>query len=805
MKLYFLTFFRQSINRPKYLLINLFCLTLGIGCAFYIYLFIYKELNTDRFHSKHKDIYKVFSVRKEGSEVMSHTSLPMGPYFKDQLPGVTDFTRVIHREDKPYTYIIGNDSLYNIPLTQVDTSFFKIFDFEIAVGSLEEFKNKPNGVFLLPEIANRFFGNENPIGKTFSAEVPTRPDSRYEFEVIGLIKNYPEESTIKPKIIGNIQLEVDKPDSKYWGQLAGDLYLQAPNTSKTDLSQRIKKLPPVTEGNSSYSYELDFKEYKAVPLKEVYFFSANIPGNTTHGDQQLVKILIFIGGSILLLVIFNYVILNLGIITSKGQEIKTRRTLGASKISVYIQFLVNASLHMLISFALILSLYPIIISGLSTYKAYQYSLIPGTDLSLLVWFIVLLIIISFVTGTIVYLVSTRVVPIITLSQNLKPKRNGIYQTLIQFQLIITIISIICVLFLERQINLVRNAELGFDMQNTVIVNTIRNLPLRQELSNLSYVENITQGPGPFSNTPRLDTVVLADNSKVVAQVVQSDHNFIDTYNIPLVDGKNLNPDLCFNSYEDWRHWNNGNKGHVNEVIEVLVNKKFIEKAGIKNPVGTLFKDGPMFRNASIVGVLDNYQNLPFYYENTPVVIGSRFYGYQTQLGIKVTPGSKQQLIDFLQSAYSNVGLGHLTDQLIWTYDFERIYQREIGLQKLVQNLTFIIILISCLGLFALNLFISSARTKEIGIRKVNGAKISEILALLNKDFIKWVVMAFAIATPIAWFAMSRWLENFAYKTELSWWVFALAGLVALGIALLTVSWQSWKAATRNPVEALRYE
>ncbi|MEQ8555662.1 MAG: ABC transporter permease [Cyclobacteriaceae bacterium] len=804
MKLYLLTFFRQSINRPKYLLINLFCLTLGIGCAFYIYLFVYKELNTDRFHSKHEDIYKVFSVRKDGSEIWSNSSMLMGPYFKDHLPEIKDYVRLIHWENQ-LNYKLGDHVFENIPITHVDTNFFSVFDFEVIAGSIDKFKNTPNGVFLLPETAVKLFGQENPIGKTISAEEAIRPEQKYEFIVVGLLSNYPEESTIKPQIIANIQQEAKKSSYKHWGAMSAELYLHAPGTNKFHITQKIKNLPSVKVGNQYYSYNLSFQEYEAAPLKNVYFFSAGIPGNTNHGDEQLINVLISIGFSILFLIVVNYIILNLGIITSRGQEIKTRRTLGASKISVCIQYLVNATLHIFIAFGIILILYPLIIQDLSTFEAYQYTLITATDMDLLLWFIVMLFFTSLSTGLLVYLVSTKTIPIINLSYSPKIKRGRIYQTLIQFQFIITIITIICVLFLDRQINLVRNADLGFDMQNTVLVYTLRDLPIREEVSKLSYVENIAHGHGPFSNAPRLDTVFLADGSKVVAQVIHGDDKFVDAYKIPIVEGSNLNPELCFRSMGEWKTWNNGNRGRSDEVIEVLVNKRFVEKAGLENPVGTLFKNGPGFRSAQIVGILDDYQNVPFYYNSTPIVLGNRFYGYQNRLGINVIPGSKSQLMEFLKTHFTNLGLGSQFDQLVWTYDFDEIYKREVGLLKLVQNLTFVIILISCLGLFALNLFISGSRTKEIGIRKVNGARVIEILKLINKDFVKWVVIAFIIATPIAWYAMDQWLQNFAYKTELSWWIFALAGLLALGIALLTVSWQSWKAATRNPVEALRYE
>jgi putative ABC transport system permease protein len=238
------------------------------------------------------------------------------------------------------------------------------------------------------------------------------------------------------------------------------------------------------------------------------------------------------------------------------------------------------------------------------------------------------------------------------------------------------------------------------------------------------------------------------------------------------------------------------------ITEVLVNETFVKEANLKEPIGTIISNDQMI--GKIVGVVKDAYQSAFYEPIEPLVLGNVPF-HRISLILNLAAGSFPDFSTDLQDYANQVGLGPYLDLLYSKKDKSQIFSKETVLIRLFSASFLIALTILILGLFAMNMFVAESKTKEIGIRKVNGARISEIMALLNKNLVKWVVVSGIIATPIAYYAMNKWLESFAYKTSLSWWIFALAGLLALGIALLTVSWQSWRAATRNPVEALRYE
>jgi putative ABC transport system permease protein len=322
----------------------------------------------------------------------------------------------------------------------------------------------------------------------------------------------------------------------------------------------------------------------------------------------------------------------------------------------------------------------------------------------------------------------------------------------------------------------------------------------QECSNYPIVKNASLGHTLFKNTAYLDDITVEKNQEVVkAQCIWGDNNYINTYNLKLLSGNNIDGTKLPPVGDAYSY------PRDNDVLDILVNEEFIRKSGLKDPLGTIIS---IHHNGTdkgrITGIIADVKNTPFYMSVTPAIIG---YGmsYMPDIVVSVNEGKMDEFKTMVDNFFIKIGKKSQMGYQTYNFDFERWYHKEQVLMRLLTLLSIIILGILLLGIYGTSLFLSENKTKEIGIRKVNGAQISEVLIMLNRDFVKWVAIAFVIATPIAYFAMHKWLENFAYKTELSWWIFALAGLLALGIALLTVSWQSWRAATRNPVEALRYE
>lgn len=320
--------------------------------------------------------------------------------------------------------------------------------------------------------------------------------------------------------------------------------------------------------------------------------------------------------------------------------------------------------------------------------------------------------------------------------------------------------------------------------------------INNALANQSFIKNFSQGLSPISpfempwKTNTIENEYSTQNSLVVTP------EYLNLFGLKVVEGR---------FFEKGRDKSRGNQVIINQAAKKFWNIDDITTTRILNKYWSMSMfDGESDAGYQIIGVVKDFNSEHLSVSPQPIVM-LYFDDMDADFFIELEPGSEQAGITFIQDLLKKLNPGEPVHYTFFSDEIEALYQKEKRLSEIYILFTVVAFLISATGLFAIALYDTRKRTKEIGIRKVNGAKISEILILLNRDFVKWVAIAFVIATPIAWYAMHKWLENFAYKTELSWWIFALAGLLALGVALVTVSWQSWRAAARNPVEALRYE
>ncbi len=390
-------------------------------------------------------------------------------------------------------------------------------------------------------------------------------------------------------------------------------------------------------------------------------------------------------------------------------------------------------------------------------------------------------------------------PIISsINEKIKASNNTFRGGLVTFQFAVSIALVISFLFVYKQINYLHHKNLGLDKENIVV---IPSTPQLNEKLNV-FKQQLAQNPNILSASASKRTpsqglwdsggasVISDGNSNPLdfrLANVRVDEDFLSTYKIDLVAGEN------FDKSKD------SDKGY-------LINETAAKKIGWKSPedaIGNQINYGGHVDK--IIGVTKDFHYESLHVPLAPIIMMYRPSSFNS-VSIRITPFEKTQTIAFIK----NIWQQYNEQDNIFSYEFlddrfNRLYTAEENIKQLLNYFMIIALSIAILGLIGLSMFIIQRRVKEIGIRKVNGAKISEVMTLLNKDFMRWVAIAFIIATPVAWFAMHKWLENFAYKTTLNWWIFALAGVLALGIALLTVSWQSWRAATRNPVEALRYE
>jgi putative ABC transport system permease protein len=781
-------------------LINIFSFSIGIVAVLFITLFVVKEFNADRFHEKHKNIYRVLKTAVGAPIRYSFTEYPLARLLQNNHPEIQDYTRF--SDFKGHQITINEKQFVDQKISYVDRSFFNIFDFKLKVGNLNSLFEQPNTIVIDQVTARLYFNSIDVLGKTLISDYPGEEEKK-EYTIVGVLNNYPEESTLQPHLITNIKSIAEKYEDYYFVS-SPQLFLYIPNCSD------IQKLALNFSATFNRKYNeltgrnepVEENRYSLQQLTNLYLHSSDVSDDLPKGDYILVWVLTGIGIVLLLVTFMNYLILNLGVSLKNQKQNQIRTILGSSSGWLKMKYASESVFYSLITFVVALFLLPIVHRFIANFSNYRYSIFSGSDPKIVFIFLLFLITIGALSGYLQYALLFQ-----RKNRNIQlagfKTRKPYFRYLIQFQLFIFIVIVSGVILINRQMNFIRNQDLGFDLQNTVTVNInddFNRQLFMQECSNYPMVKNASLGHTLFKNTAYLNEVTIEINQDIVkAQCIWGDNNYINTYNIKLLSGKNIDGaklppvDSAYSYPRD------------NDVLDILVNEEFVKKSGLKDPLGTILS---IHHNGTdkgrICGIIADVKNTPFYNSVTPLIIG---YGmcYMPSIVVSVNEGQMDEFNKMVDNFFIKIGKKSYIGYSTFNFDFEIWYHKEQVLMRLLSLLSIIILVILLLGIYGTSLFLSESKTKEIGIRKVNGATISEVLLMLNHDFVKWVAIAFVIATPLAWFTMHKWLENFAYKTELSWWIFALSGLLALGIALLTVSWQSWRAATRNPVEALRYE
>ena len=800
-------YLRRISRNYKIYAISILGMSIAIIASFHIYHFVFKELSVDTSHTKRKDIYRLVNKNPNSNFRSTETFLPLGELLKGELPEVQDYVRII--TEFPLELIHeGKTGINNFLL--IDPSFFKIFDFRLKSGSVENFKNTPNGIIISEKTATQLFKNENPIGKTITVS-RYRSNKNNALQVVGVMEGIPKTSTIYGDYFINISCFYDfqRPNSRTFEWFARDaeLYVYAPKLSEKEvLSNKITTalLPKIKSPNNLTVMSVGLEDIKEINyqfdlqrLDELYFDSLDISGQKIKGDIQFIRVLILIICLALFLATSNYIIMNLGLNLNRAKEFKTKRYLGASKKNIFFQFLTESTINTAFCFVLTLISYPLLDKFISNIIGFDYHLSLTNDFTFLISFFLIILSIGVLIGVLEYLLSYK--SIFITNKEVQPKNTWLSKKImIVFQLFLFICLTICILFVRKQIDYIHTKDIGYDIKNVISVSSNVKKDLKNYLKTKSYVKEVSRGQSLFKTKINLEKVFLENKEVINTIQIEGDENYLKVHGIRLLKGKGLN-----SSNTPTKSIMNTTNHYV-KFYDVLVNEEFVKRANLKNPIGTILTKGEI-KKYTIVGVFQNVYNSPLYNPVQPIIIGSETrFAHVFQVACEES--YKAELIsDLINSEELQQIPEKYREQMVGTYNYQDIYKKELILKRLLEAFTFIVLFISILGMIAISLFITESKTKEIGIRKVNGATIKEIMLMLNKDFIKWVVVAFVIACPIAYYAMSKWLENFAYKTTLSWWVFALAGVFTLVIALLTVSWQTYRAATRNPVESLRDE
>ena len=770
--------------------------TIAFCCCILIYLFVADELSFDKYNKNFAHTYRLNLQSKD----KSYKSCSFPAVFTEKftkIPGIERYARF-------QTYIgerfisVDNTTYNATSFLFADPEILDIFQFEFLMGNPKEALEKPLNIIINQSTSQKYFGNANPIGKII------KQDDR-EFTVSAVVKDLPRQSHFNMNFLAPVaSYKMTNSDMlTKWYITAFCYYLLIPDeVNKKEVETQLANL--FAEGNGIDKSKIEFEMYLE-PLSNIHLKSVGTRwDNALKGDIQVVYGLGMIALLILGIVIANYINMLTSESRRKAKETSIQRVNGASGYTIIADQVLETSVFLLSSFLLSMVLTSLMIPVVNN--------LSGKLLSIN-WSVLMPGLVLFATSIIL----SSIYPIVLLN-SIEPaealknqikiikvksqqKQQWLRGALVTFQLAIATLLITSTIVINNQLHLVMNVKTGFDKENTLIVfnpytegmNERYNL-FRQRLSNMTMIKSIgvaQNAPGNYINNFTPAWLPNQIDQKIDIGQISVDHDFLRTIGARFVAGR----DFDINVSSD-------------KTTGMIINRSAVKALNLTDPIGRkiVVQNNAYTPNneLEVIGVIEDMQYFTLREASKPVMYYIKDWG-KSEIALKLGSGNYSSTLKQIEAIWKDIA-----PQWPFSYQFmdERIslnYNSEINMAKIITGLSGISIFLSILGILGMILFTIQQRTKEIGIRKVNGARISEVLMMLNKDFVKWAAIAFVVATPIAYYALNKWLENFAYKTELSWWIFALSGILSLAIALITVSWQSWKAATRNPVEALRYE
>jgi putative ABC transport system permease protein len=756
-------FYIRSLLRNKvFSTITIGSFAVSIAVIILLTSFLVSEFGYDSHLKNIERIYRVKASKNEASVPEQGRELLLSNI--PEIEAVTNF--MIGNEP-----VVYNKTYYNANVINSDEGLFSVLPIEFVIGSPKGVFGDKKNVVITESLSKRIFGAENPVGKILNISY------KEDVQVAAVIKDFPEKSTLSGDLICSTDLKIRYSGSCYSDKCTNfykSLVLLKPGVSAEAVSSKLTPLMPKF-------HDTDDNEYSLIPYKNVYFDTSLSNDNLAHANVKLVSLLVWLTVVLLTLAVFNYINLSVAHNTNRLKEFGIKQTLGARNLNVFIQFTGEAFFTTLsASFAALLIAYliqPLFVKLFG--KQFPFFGIfssPGLILASLAT----LVGIAVVSAAYPAWMATKVQAKDLLQKRVTTKAGGfdLRKSLNIIQFAASIVILVSLMVITRQIKYAKNLDFGFETSQLIKIPVHWKAAdkvdvLKERLNSIPGVESscFTHGtPGGIYSYNQTDELGKVSN-------ISSNYSFVETFGLKIIGGRNF--------YD----------GDQNNIC--LINKTAMQQAGWES-----FEGKKMF-GFEVVGLLDD-----FHYENLYNKIGALMITNAkdvSHFNVKIRPHNMAQTLKEVEKGFKEVLPDYGFSFQFYDDYLDSMYQQEEKRADSIRVIAIIAILISCVGLIGLVEFSTKRRIKEIGIRKVNGARISEVLVMLNRDFVRWVAIAFVISTPIAWYAMHRWLENFAYKTELSWWIFALAGILALGIALLTVSWQSWKAATRNPVEALRYE
>lgn len=799
----YLTVAIRSILKDKfYSLINVFGLTLGIASCIFIAIYINDELSFDRFNTKAERIYRINEfIQTEGSgERSSSVPFPVGLTLAEEYENLIE-TRVRFFDFQSPTILISNrddaEKEFNEPhVLFVDSTFFQIFDYEVLKGDKAKALQQPNSVLITEDAARRYFGEEDPIGKFL------RVEGRQELMVTAVMANPPRNAHFQFEFLVSFSTLKNffggqYPQNWYWNPCWTYLLLKE-GAQPTEISQNFpafiqKFFPEFIRGDTKMSLQ---------PLTDIHLKSDLEFELEANSSEQNIYVFSIIGLVILFIACMNFMNLSTARSAKRAKEVGLRKTLGGERQQLIFQFLLES---LIISLVAIVLAVVAGIAGLSAFNAlaeksigYEVFLNPIIILSLTAIFII----VGIGSGIYPALVLSSFIPAKVLKDSQAKGGRGavLRKVLVVVQFSLSIIMIISTTIAINQLDFLRKSDTGFNAEQIVYVSALRTpmtrvyagfkkeLEQREDIESMAGVLDVV-GSKHQGDNYRFEGM---DKGKLFS-VIWVGHDFFKTFDLDIIEGR---------AYDETKT--------TDDSLALIVNEAMVKQMGwsMDQAVGKPFDYNQY--HGEIVGVVEDFNFVSKHKTIEPLVIQlrslPRHFNFELKyIAIKMNTQDLKGTVAAIEQKWKELAPGRPFDYFFLDRELDKLYKDEEKLGKVAGIFSGLAVVVACLGLFALASFIAEERKKEIGIRKVMGGSVGQIVFLLSTDFSKLIAIAFVISCPIAWYAINSWLNSFAFRVDINWLIFALVGIATFVIALLTTSYRALQAAFSNPIKTLRHE
>jgi putative ABC transport system permease protein len=801
-KHYLLVAWRNIIRQKTYAFLNITGLAIGLACFIIIMLWVQHELSFDKQNENYANLYRVGIDIKIGDQEGFGTSTSgsmAGPLVED-YPEVIGAARIYKGINKCVSYIEGDVHYTENKVFYADSTIFDLFTIPIIKGNLQEKLNRPLTMFITESMARKYFGDTDPIGKELDF------DGWWQYEVVGIVADAPEtshwqydflachfgvNSMTDPRWLSdNLQTYILLEDGTDWKEFEVKLL----DFVRRHLGPVIEKEIGMTlddwgtTGNR-YQYYLD-------PVRDIYLNSRSHDSRGPRGSMTYVVVFIIIGVFILLIACINFMNLTTARAATRAKEIGLRKVVGSFRQQIIKQLLLESIIYSLISMIISIGLVELALPFFSdiTQTALSLNLLSINGLPLI-------LLLSILVGLLAGLHSAVVISSFKITTVLKgsvfggKQRSWLRNGLVLLQFSISIFIIICTFIIYYQLKYISNKKLGFEKDQVMVIERVYSL--RDQM--VTYKEEVSKFPGVIaasigSNIPGSGTngsvfQKEGDSAQEMKHFRQlsGDYDYLKAMGIELKQGRFFSPEFSGDS------------------IACVINEAAVKNLGLEDPIGTKIYYVGEDEHLEVIGVIEDYHISSLHEEIPNIMLLPPYSQYSHFLVVKLQAGNIQQTIDQLKTTWKEFAPNQPFEYFFLDEHFENLHLAEKRAGQIVTIFSILAIIVACLGLYGLATFTAQQKTKEIGIRKVLGASVGEITGLLLQQFTRWVLLANIIAWPFAWYAMTKWLQNYAYAINISIKYFIFAGVITILIASITVAFQSIRAATSNPVKALKYE